>query len=81
MTAKEMFNELTWISDSWDGEHISFDKDRLEGYLQELETKLQNTSSSSEYIKKPSALEYRRICTKEKINPIVADLIYHLFFI
>ena len=51
MTAKEMFNELIWISDSWDGEHISFDKDRLEGYLQELETKLQNTSSSSDYAK------------------------------
>jgi hypothetical protein len=54
MTAEEMFNELTWISDSWDGERISFDKDRLEGYLKELETKLQNTSSNSEYM---SALE------------------------
>ena len=42
---------------------------------------LQNKSSNTDYIKKPSALEYRRICTNEKINPIVADLIYHLFFI
>ena len=46
-----------------------------------MEKQLQNTAHNSDYIKKPSALEYRRICTKEKINPIVADLIYHLFFI
>lgn len=54
MTAKEMFNELTLISDSWDGEYISFDKNRLEGYLQELETKLQNTPSNSDYGKLPT---------------------------
>ena len=40
MTAKEIFNELTWISDYWDGEYISFDKDKLEFYLEELEEKL-----------------------------------------
>jgi hypothetical protein len=40
ITAKEIFNELTWISDFWDGEHITFRKDKLEIYLEELEEKL-----------------------------------------
>jgi hypothetical protein len=40
ITAKEIFNELTWISDYWDGESISLNKDKLEFYLEELEEKL-----------------------------------------
>ena len=55
-----------------EGEFVKYD---------DIKHLLQNKASNSDYIKKPSALEYRRICTKEKINPIVADLIYHLFFI
>ena len=45
-----------------------------------MEKKLQNTSSNSDYMKKPSALDYNRICTKEGIDPITAGLIYNLFF-
>ena len=38
------------------------------------------SAHNSDYMKKPSALEYNRICTKEGIDPIMADLIYNLFF-
>jgi hypothetical protein len=38
--AKEVFIGLTWISEIWDGEHISFNKDKLEYYLEELEKNL-----------------------------------------
>jgi hypothetical protein len=38
--AKEIFNRLTWISEYWDGDYISLHKDRLEGYLEELETEI-----------------------------------------
>ena len=41
----------------------------------------QKTAHNSDYMKKPSALEYSRICTKEGIDPFTAGLIYSLFFI
>ena len=64
------------------GEFLDMAEDKEGDYVLYDDIKhLLERSDNSDYIKKPSALEYSRICTKEKINPIVADLIYHLFFI
>ncbi len=43
LTAEQIFNELTWISESWDGEHISFDKDKLMYKLKELSGEIEDS--------------------------------------
>ena len=48
--------------------------------LESIIEQLQNTSSNSDSAKKPSALEFARICTKEGIDPMTSGLVYNLFF-
>lgn len=48
MTAKDMFDELVFISESQKGEFLVFHKDKLQVLLMEMHKQLQNTVPNSE---------------------------------
>ena len=65
MNAEEIFNEATWISEYWDGEHISFHVDKLKGFLKEAVNKIEETPKSCE-CGEPADLH---LCNKCYYNP------------